>query len=81
MSMAKKGAPRTPEESVELLARMVREGKLSRAALRLELMRLGLEEQRRWKAIRYVQSGRLDVRRGAEIAGLDEDGFRQLIAR
>jgi hypothetical protein len=44
-------------------------------------MRLGLEEQRRWKAIHYVQSGRLDVRRGAEIAGLDEDGFRQLIAR
>lgn len=77
--MASMKTRRTPEETVEMLAVMIREGKLSRQGLLRELMKLGLEEQKRWKAIRLVQSGRVDLRTGAEIAGLDEDGLKGLM--
>ncbi len=77
--MASVKTRRTPEETVEMLAVMIREGKLSRQGLLRELMKLGLEEQKRWKAIRLVQSGRVDLRTGAEIAGLDEDGLKGLM--
>ncbi len=77
--MASAKTRRTPEETVEMLAVMIREGKLSRQGLLRELMKLGLEEQKRWKAIRLVQSGRVDLRKGAEIAGLDEDGLKGLM--
>lgn len=73
--------PMTPEETVESLARSVREGKLSRQGLLRELIKLGLEEQKRWKAIHYVRTGRVDMTKGAEIAGLDIDGFQTLLAR
>lgn len=74
--MAKKSI--TPEEAIEALARHIREGKVSRPVL-LRLIRLGLDEQKRWKAIHHVQQGRVDSRRGAEIAGLGEDDFRDLL--
>ncbi len=77
--MARKN-PITPEEAIEALARAVREGKVSRPVL-LQLTKLGLEEQKRWKAIHHVRNGRVDHRKGAEIAGLDEEGFRTLLER
>lgn len=72
---------RSPEETVEALADAVKAGKLSRPALLRELMRLGLEEQKRWKAIHHYRTGRVDLQRAAEIAGVDEDGMRALMER
>ncbi len=77
--MAVMKGPRPPEETVEILARQVREGSLSRTALLRELMRLGLQEQRKWKAIHYARSGRVDLNQAAEIAGIDVEGLKALL--
>lgn len=78
MATKRPKVPITPEETVELLARFVRQGKISRSLL-CEIIKIGLEEQKRGKAIHHVRKGRVDHRRGAEIARLDEDRFRELL--
>ncbi len=72
---------KTPEETIEALTLAVKAGKLSRPALLRELMKIGLEEQKRWKAIHHYRSGRVDLQKAAEIAGVDEDGMRALMER
>ncbi|MDX1534909.1 MAG: hypothetical protein R3291_04750 [Thermoplasmata archaeon] len=76
--MAMRGA--TPEEAILALSRLVQEGKLTRTELLVELLRVGLTEQKRWKAIHHVETGRVDVQQGAEMAGLDPDAFRELLS-
>ncbi|MEE9593358.1 MAG: hypothetical protein V3W28_07245 [Thermoplasmata archaeon] len=76
--MAERGA--TPEEAIVALSRRIQKGKLTRTELLVEIMRVGLTEQKRWKAIRNVESGKVDMHQGAEIAGLDEQAFRDLLA-
>jgi hypothetical protein len=44
-------------------------------------MKIGLEEQKRWKAIHNYRSGRGDLQKASEIAGVDEDGMRALMER
>ncbi|MFQ5919036.1 MAG: hypothetical protein ACE5I4_03185 [Thermoplasmata archaeon] len=76
--MAMRGA--TPEEAILALSRQIREGKLTRTELLVEIMRVGLTEQKRWKAIRNVEAGKVDVQQGAEMAGLEPDAFRELLS-
>ena len=70
----------TPEEAVLALSVRIQEGKLTRTELLVEIMRVGLTEQKRWKAIRSVETGKVDMQQGAEIAGLDPDAFRELLS-
>lgn len=61
------------------LHRRVQEGSISRQKLLGELIKLGLDEQKRWKAIRLVKSGKKDIAEAARVAGLDEESFRELL--
>ncbi len=70
----------TPEEAILALSRRIQEGKLTRGELLVEVMRVGLTEQKRWKAIRNVEAGKVDMRQGAEMAGLEPDVFRELLS-
>ncbi len=70
----------TPEEAVLALSVRIQEGKLTRTELLVEIMRVGLSEQKRWKAIRNVETGKVDMQQGAEMAGLDPDAFRELLS-
>ncbi|MEE9164386.1 MAG: hypothetical protein V3U17_06315 [Thermoplasmata archaeon] len=70
----------TPEEAVLALSVRIQEGKLTRTQLLVEIMRVGLTEQKRWKAIRSVETGKVGMQQGAEIAGLDPDAFRELLS-
>ncbi|MFQ5908106.1 MAG: hypothetical protein ACE5JE_04655 [Thermoplasmata archaeon] len=76
--MAMRGA--TPEEAIVALSRLIQEGKLTRTELLVEIMRVGLTEQKRWKAIRSVEAGKVNLHQGAEMAGLDEKAFQELLA-
>lgn len=69
----------TPEEAILLLSRLIRDGKVTRKELRVEVIRIGLSRQKRWKAIRDVENGKVNFQRGAEMAGLDEQAFRKLL--
>jgi predicted HTH domain antitoxin len=69
----------TPEEATLILSRMIVEGRIARPELLRELMRVGLSEQKLWKAIRSVQTGKISPQKGAEIAGLDIERFRKLL--
>ncbi len=70
----------TPEEAVLALSVRIQEGKMTRTELLVEIMRVGLSEQKRWKAIRSVETGKVDLQQGAEMAGLDPDAFRELLS-
>ncbi len=76
--MAMRGA--TPEEAVLALSVRIQEGKLTRTELLVQIMRVGLSEQKRWKAIRGVETGKVDLQQGAVMAGLDPDAFRELLS-
>ncbi|MFQ6012474.1 MAG: hypothetical protein ACE5LS_02365 [Thermoplasmata archaeon] len=73
------GKSASPEEAILALSRLVREEKLTRPELLREIMKVGLSEQKRWKAIRGVELGKVGMRQGAEMAGLDEAAFRELV--
>lgn len=77
--MREDARPQTPEETIAALSRQVEEGSITRHELLRQLLKIGLEEQKRWKAIRLVQRGKLDVHEAARIAHLDEESFRQLL--
>ncbi|MFQ5552961.1 MAG: hypothetical protein ACE5EW_04515 [Thermoplasmata archaeon] len=76
--MAMRGA--TPEEAILALSVLIQEGKLTRTELLVEIMRVGLTEQKRWKAIHHVEAGKVGMQQGAEMAGLDAAAFRELLA-
>lgn len=69
----------TPEEAILALSQLIRDGKLTHTQLLVEIMRVGLTEQKRWKAIRSVEAGKVDLQQGAEMAGLNEDAFRKVL--
>ena len=78
MLMAMRGT--TPEEAILALSRLIQEGKLTRSELLVEIMRVGLTEQKRWKAIRGVEAGKVDMEQGAAMAGLDPAVFREMLS-
>ncbi len=70
----------TPEEAILALSVRIQEGKLTRTELLVEIMRVRLTDQKRWKALRQVEMGKVDVQQGAEMAGLEPDAFREFLS-
>lgn len=75
--MSTEPLPETPEEAVTALSRQVAEGTIGRQELLRELLKLGLGEQKRWKAIRLLDRGVVDETEAARIAHTSVERLRK----